>query len=337
MKNTLLILIILAITAMATAVEIPTVHSTIMLDTYFMGGQNAGNDQYDYSSRFQIRKAALNFTGTLNKKTTYAIEMAVSTCTGPGDTFRLAEAEIVYNFAEFLQAGIKQGHIMRGFCFYTECSQRLTMEKPWFQKTFAACHPLGLTGQGYFNLPWQSGLQYQVAVLNGLNGTFEDEHDILAALMYDTPLMGLAASASFSHTAARYYDQAYQSFYDDGYRWGIGAQYRNYNVWATSEYYYGKGFTDASQEMAACYAQAGYGFELPFKWLQKIQPWIKYEIWDKNSNNSKAGEFVYFDTGVNFHLSSQTMIKAAYSELLDKPDSELQTPHSLTIRLQTDF
>lgn len=333
----IIILMIIAVSGLIYAAELPNIHATIMLDSKFYSGDNDNQGNYNSDNRIQVRKAALNFSGLLEEKIRYAIEMGVSTCTGSGDTFRLMEAEIFYNAFDNFQFGIKQGHIMRGFSFYTECSQRLTMEKPYFQKTFAACHPMGLVGEGYVSLPSEFGLQYEAGLLNGVNGTFNKEHDYNLGLMLSTPVPGIMLAGSYSMTAQQYFDENYQKYSEDGHRFGSGIEFHNSNIWLTAEYYAGKGFSYDDQEMTAYYAQAGYKVDIPLKNIEAVEPWTKFEVWDKDADNNEESEYTYFDAGVNIYLTPSTRLKAAYATITDQPDDAAKAPDSFIIRLQTEF
>ncbi len=337
MKKNIIVIVLLSISLMVAALEMPNIHSSLMLDAYFYHGDNANEGVYDNTSRFQVRKAALSFSGLLDERINYGLELGVATCVGAGDTFRLLEAELMYALTDDMSLGLKQGHIMRGFCYNTECTQRLSLEKPWFQKTFAPCHPLGMVVEGFIDIAAESGLQYELGLLNGVNGTFDQEHDFNLGLMLDTPLSGLALSASVTHTAGQYYDAGYQPYFADGHRWGVGLEYRTEAVWMTSEYYAGKGFSTEEQEMNAWYAQAGYAFPVNSNWLSKIVPWVKYEVWDKDSALEVESDYVYLDTGFNFHLSRGTMLRLVYTSLIDIPGIAEKSPDSFTIRLQTEF
>ncbi len=317
--------------------ELPNIHSSIVLDAKFYSGENSNTGNYDTSNRIQIRKAVLEFTGTLDKKIDYALEFGLSTCTGSGLQLKLMDASIFYNFNENIKAGLLQGHVLRGFIGKTECSERLTLEKPMFFKTFATCHPTGFVVNTNFDLGEAAGLETELALMNGVNGTFDGEHDYNLGLIFHTPLSGLAISSDYNHTEKSYYDENYQLYSETGYRSICGLKYDNYNFQATGEYLMGKGFTYDDQEMTAYYLQAGYAFPMKCEFLNYIQPYAVYEFWDKNSAEDDESEYTYINAGLTIGLTESTKVKFNYMKPQDKPDSAPEEASSFIVRLQTGF
>lgn len=317
--------------------ELPNIHSSIVLDAKFYSGGNSNTGSYDTSNRIQIRKAALEFTGTLDKKIDYALEFGLSTCSGSGLQLKLMDASIFYNLNENIKAGLLQGHILRGFVGKTECSERITLEKPAFFKTFAVCHPTGFVINTNFDLGETAGLETELALMNGVNGTFDGEHDYNLGLIFYTPLSGLAISADYNHTEKGFYDENYQLYSETGYRSIFGMKYDNYNLQATGEYLMGKGFTYDDQEMTAYYLQAGYAFPIQCNFLNYIQPYAMYEFWDKNSAEDDESEYTYINAGLNLGLTESTRLRFNYMKPQDKPDSAAEEAEIFVVRLQTDF
>lgn len=334
---TMITLVLILTTVLFAELELPNIHSAIVLDTKFYSGGDSNSGNYDTSNRIQVRKAALEFTGTLDKKIDYAVEFGVATCQGTGLNLKLMDASIFYNFNNNIKAGLLQGHVLRGFVGKTECSERLTLEKPVFFKTFATCHPTGFVVNTNFELGEVAALETELALMNGVNGTFDGEHDYNLGLIFHTPFSGLSVSADYNHTEKGYYDENFQLYSESGYRSICGLKYDNYNFQATGEYLIGKGFTYDDQEMTAYYLQAGYAFPMKYKFLNYIQPYAMYEFWDKNSAEDDESEYTYINAGLIFSLTESTRLRFNYMKPQDKPDNAPEEASSFVIRLQTKY
>ncbi|MCD4829881.1 MAG: hypothetical protein K8R90_10675 [Candidatus Cloacimonetes bacterium] len=338
MKHAILAIIMLSVFATALAqIQKPSVHSTIMLDAKFYSGDTANDGSYDRDNRFQVRKAALAFEGVLTDRVDYALEVGTSTCVGIGGGVKLMEAVVMYALADNFHIGLQQGHILRGMAATTECAARLTMEKPAFLKTFGSCHPLGFVANNYIELGERMGLEAELAILNGVNGTLQGEHDYNLGIIFDTPVEGLSVAGVYNHTAQSYFDDNYEEYSEDGYRAGGGLNYLAHGIWVTGEYFTGKGFESDDQEMNAWYAQGGYEFSTGLERLPAVQPYICYESWDRDSENDSDAQFSYIEAGLNLRLSANTIIKSAYRTPHDTPDSAVEEPASFIVRLQTGF
>ncbi len=336
MKRTLLT--ILLVQAMfLTAIEKPKIHSSIMLDAKFYSGSDSNSGLYDTSNRYQIRKAVVELEGKLTDHIEYGLEYGVSTCSGGGVDLKLMEAALDYDLGNGLAIGLRQGHVLRGFAGATECSDRLTLEKPLFHKTFATCHPTGFV-LGYRNdIPLNSAIEFEAGFMNGPNGTLDGEHDYNFGTILTTPVEGLSLSLNYNHTANNYYRNDGTQFSDEGYRGIAGLKYENYNFIATGEFYTGEGFTFNDQEMKAAYVQTGYSIKTGMDRLNAITPYIQYEYWDKNSDLDDESEYSYFSGGLLFSLDSYTKLRFDYFTETDKPSSAIETPDSFNVRLQLVF
>lgn len=337
MKKFFILIALLLPVSLVGAFELPTVHSTIMLDAYLYNEADANTGTYDTSNRVQVRKAALVFTGMLDKKIDYSLEIGVSTCQGSGTTLKLLDAVILYHFNDNISAGLQQGHIIRGFAGATECSQRLTLEKPIFFKTFATCHPTGFVLNSYFDIGDISALEAELALMNGPNSTLDGEHDYNLGVIFYTPIPGISISADYNLMEKTYYDALYNLYSKEGYRAIGGIKYDNYNISFTGEYFMGKGFTTDDQEMKAYYLEAGYAIPLTCSFMKYLQPYVMYEYWDKNSADDAESEYTYFNGGLTFRLTESTRIKLNYKKPLEIPESASDVPTCLTLRLQTEL
>ncbi|MDY6915243.1 MAG: hypothetical protein SVM86_02865 [Candidatus Cloacimonadota bacterium] len=112
---------------------------------------------------------------------------------------------------------------------------------------------------------YETNNRYQVrkaALMNGINGTLDGEHDYNLGVMYYTPWEGLTLTADYNHTARNYYNDNFEQYSENGYRGLAGIQYVNNNVLATGEIVKGKGFAEDDQEMLAYYLQTGYSISI---------------------------------------------------------------------------
>ncbi len=338
MKNVIIIMIALAIAQTAFAeIPMPNLHYNIMLDAKFYSGDGANEGTYDTTNRYQIRKASVAAEGELTDRVTYGVEYGISTCVGTSDQLKLMEAEVMYAVFDNIHVGIKQGHVLRGFASRTECPARLSMEKPVFQKTFGACHPLGVVAGGYFEMGDNMGLEAELALMNGANGTLDGEHDYNFGIIFETPVSGLAVTGSYNHVERQYYDESYQQYSEDGSRYGGGVNYQNYNVWATAEYFTGEGFERDDQKMNAWYTQLGYDIRIGLERLSSVQPYVMYESWDRDVDADDEQLYEYLEAGLNIKISANTMLRGAWRTNQTAPDGVVEEPESVIIRLQTGF
>lgn len=328
-----LLLVVLGIHS-AGAIERPKVHAEIMVDGRFFFEGNANDGQYDTTDRYQIRSAAVTIDGKLPHNVEYFTEFGLSTCTGSGTDLKIMNAGVVMNITDSFHMGIAQDHVLRGFAATTECSTRLTLEKPNYVKTFGACHPLGFMMGGYTELPAGFGLEYELAICNGKNGTLDGEHDYVFGTKVDLPLDGFSLAASYNHTAANYFDEAYEEYSEDGYRYNIGVNYEKEGIWFTSEFSQGEGFSRDDQEMQAWYAQLGYHFKLNTQKtsLTGIQPYVMYENWDKDVDGD--AQYTFLQSGINLKVSPYSQIKFCYRKELDQANGVDKTADSFVIRIQ---
>lgn len=328
-------LIAFSIMLLKAEVGLTSIHPGIMLDAKFYSGEGSNDGLYDTSNRYQVRKAALELAGSFAENIEYSLEFGASTCSGSGLTLQVMDAAITYNFNDYLNLSLMQGHIIRGFAATTECSARLSMEKPLFYTTFAVCHPTGLVANSFIPAGETAGMEIELALMNGANSTLDGEHDYQIGTIFYTPIAGLALTANYNLSAKNYYFQDISGYKSkDGYRAVLGAEYQENRVWATAEFFSGKGFQNHDQEMQAWYAQLGYALPCSWESLEYIQPYFMYTAWDKHSENEVETEYTYADFGLNFSLDKSTKVKFAYHKPLDSPEADKDEIESFIARLQ---
>lgn len=338
MKRYLIVILSFLMVISASAeLKLPNFNGSVVLDSRFYSGDNANANDYQTSDRFQVRKATLSLSGEVDEDFSYALEIGNATCVGSGDQIQLMEAEVGYNIIDEVKIGFHKGHVLRGFASDVECGEQLALEKPIFHQSFSACHPTGAFAEGIFSFDNNMGLEVQLSFLNGRAGTINDEKEVNLGFIFDTPLKGLAVSGAYTHVDAIYYDGNFEEYSEDGYRAFGGVKYEDYGIIFISEYYKGEGFQKDDQVMDAWYAEAGYAFKTGLKKLKFIQPFAKYEFWDKDSDNDADTEYTYFQGGMNFKVSEHTNLKFSYVTQLDKPENIEEEADYFVVRFQTGF
>ncbi len=334
MKKLLTIFLLILSISMIFAIEKPNIHASIMLDAKYYDGESANKGFYDTSNRFQVRKAAVNLDGNLAKYMNYELEFGISTCQGAGIDFKLMDATLEYELPLNTVIAVQQGHILRGIAGVTECSDRMTMEKPVFFTSLFNCHPTGILVKTIQELGAESELEVEAAFMNGGNSTMDDEWDYNYGMTYRTPVTGLAITGVYNHIGRKYYNTLGQNYSRAGYRAIGGLEYINYNLAATGEYYKAKGYLTKDNEIEAWYMMLGYALKVNSDRLKAIQPYAMYEYWDKEAENDIDSEYTYLNIGLNFSLNKYTKLRFAYKTELENPSGVTNTPDSAIMRLQ---
>lgn len=339
MKRKSLLIFFSLLSLYLAAIEMPKIHTSIVLDGKFYGKGESNTGLYDSSNRFQVRKAALTFSGKIEKYLSYDIEYGISTCVGNGVEFKLMDASIAYELFENTELRIQQGHVLRGFAGSTECSERLTAEKPGFYKTFATCHPTGFVFNTVQQIMPDAEIEIELGALNGIGGTLDGEYDYNAGMIFYTPLQGFDVTANYNFTQHKYINDAYEQFSSEGFRAIFGARYQNYNIDATAEYFVGKGFggNDPDLHKEAYYAQLGYALNIESERLKYIKPYAKYEHINAHANNPTDTTFKYLEAGLIFSLNSYTKLRISHNQELERPEGIEQKASEFLARLQLNF
>ncbi len=340
MKIYIMFLLLLVTSAITAVAFDPEIHSTIMLDAKFFGGEEANHGDANTTNKFAIRKAAFSIEGQLQDNMKYALEGGIATCVSnnSGNTFQLMDASLMYELYPNINVGLQKGHIMRSFSSTTECANRLAMEKPIFEqeKVYAGCHLMGFVADGYFELGEISGIEAEIAVLNGNNDHLDQAHYYNLGVRYDSPLTGLSVLGSVSRTKEEYWKDQVKT-HKEGYRAVAGVNYQAHNIWTTFEYFTGRGFSgNPDQIMNSWYAQAGYEISVGIKHIHAIVPYVMLESWEKDKDVEDT-TYRYIEPGVTLKVSSSTKLKCAYREEIMQPDGEIEAPTSFIIRLQSGF
>ena len=310
-------------------------------------------------SKFSIRHAAIGAFGTIGKYIEYNIEAGSATCLAAGQ-FTLMDAVILYKPFDFLKLGFMKGEVMRGFEFYEECVNVLTAEKPRFAKTYAPCHPTGAVVEFDYNFSGSMGLSAQFAYLNGkITQNLDDEHDLNFGLIFRTPYPGLSIGGYYNHIRTNYGpDDNFNMVNDKGQRMGFGFDFDAHNILLRGEYYLLKGyynnpfhntlFEDPEStryieskdlQMRAYYIEGGYTFCTNLEPMPFIEPYLRYQSWNKASNACGDHLYSYLTVGISFWLDEekQTLLRIDYEPPLTTPDNAEEDAKLLIVRLQFGF
>ncbi len=342
-------------------------HDAKMDANVTLQGQRFNGDSFDtfggYAdgpvSKYSLRHATIGLTGGVGQYMEFEFRAGSATCLSGGQ-FTLMDASVLYAALPWLKFGIKKGEIMRGFEFHEECVEVLTAEKPRFSKTWAPCHPMGGVVEIEHAFDENMGISAQVAYLGGATEDLDNEHDANIGIQFRTPLQGFAIGGFFASIRKSYGPGPdFQPVMDSGNRWGIGFNYEDFNVHLRSEFYGLTGFynnpfsntyyennSDTTTyieskdlEMGAWYAEAGYTFTTGWQSIPFVQPFLRYQSWDKASNADGDHVYTYYTCGVTLFTDQEkhTLIKIDFEECLDCPDYQEKDAALLIVRMQIDM
>ncbi|MEA2096732.1 MAG: hypothetical protein U9P73_08600 [Candidatus Cloacimonadota bacterium] len=376
-------LVLILQTTLFAEFELPEFHTNIVIQAESYFGDNVVVQDSSYGGNFEntiytvpenkfaVRSATIEAEGTFNEKIEYNMEVGMATCTGGlGINILLMEAGLFYKPYEFMKIGFMKGHIMRGFEMHDECVGVLTAEKAHFLGAFKnQCHPTGLVFEADYDFTETMGFETQIGILNGpQEKSFDTEYDRNIGLIFRTPLSGLSVGG--------YYNLIKQDFgkvdpetnlpvYEEGNRFGFGADFDLNNIFIRGEYYAGKGFTGSvipeiiksadELEMNAFYLEGAYTIKTNGEKIPYIQPYMMYQSWNKAADVNAfywdnpatiiddeilCENFVssYLTAGITFGLDEEhTKLKFDYVFPVTVPDNESEEAGKLIVRLQTGF
>ncbi len=337
MKKLVLLLTLISCFLVVNAqIQMPQLHTGIMLDLNTYQGHSANNGDYNTSNKFKIRKATINASGTIGENTAYAIETGICSCAGSGGQWQLLEAEIGYHLNDNITVSIKQGHVLRGFSASTECLVRVPSERPDFVLAMSTCHPLGFVANFQYELPYNADIEFETAFMNG-DTTLDGEKDYNFGTILNTPLSGLALTGVYNLVEKKYYlDGGMKS--EEGYRAISGIKYDFYDFNITAEYFTGKGFQTKDTENDAYYLLGSYRLNTNFsKRIEYIQPYARYSFWDKAAQSSRGEDYDYLDLGLVISLDAYTKLNFNYKDTISLPKDMEELPSMFTARIQVSI
>ena len=348
--------------ASETLIESPNIDVNVTLQAQRFDGEKFGafggyaDGPVD---KYSLRHATLGITGIVGSRVEYEFRAGSATCFA-GGAFTLMDAAVLYKATPFLKFGFKKGEIMRGFEFYEECVEVLTAEKPRFANTFAPCHPQGAVIEVEQNFGVHAGLSFQLAYLDGGTQNLDREHDANIGLQFRTPLPGITIGGFYSTIRKSYGPGAdFEMVNDPGSRFGFGVDVQRGQFQCRSEMYQLTGYynnpfehtlyrdmSDSSTyiqssdlEMNAFFVEAGYTISTSWHSLPYIQPYFRYQQWDKAANADGDHLYSYWTAGITLSLNEErsTLLRLDYEEALDCPEGEPKDASLLIVRMQVDI
>ena len=297
----------------ATELELPEIHTNIVLqtDTYFGDDVVIQDSSWQGTfentiykvpdSKFAVRSVMIEVIGKFGKKIEYNMEFGMSTCpfSGAETGFGVKEAGVFYKPVEWIKLGLMKGHIMRGFEIYQCCTEVLTVEKPHSGAAFIGqCHATGAVVEADYDISESMGFSTQLAFLNGFSGeSFDKEYDRNIGLIFRTPLTGLSICAYYNdikQDLGKTDPITFEPIYEKSNRMGFGAEFDLYNFFVRGEYYTGKGFAEGTVpdtiktkkdlKKNAFYVEGAYTIKTNWDIIPYIQPYFMYQSWNKASN-----------------------------------------------------
>jgi len=333
----------------------------LQAEIYSGAGDPLPNSWGHTQNGITVRHAMIGATGSIGEHVQFEIEAGTATCLRGGG-FMLMDATVLYSLAPELKVGLKKGHILRGFELHDECMEVLTAEKPVFAKCFSPCHPTGAVLETRFDLGGSAAIEGELAYLNDeTNATTENQYDINIGLILRTPVEGLSIGGYYNPIRTTFgyeldslgqtkFDENWNPIpiHDDGFRAGFGADYQAHGLTARGEYYLGQGFfrgtagsyapRPADHQMRGFYIQGGYRIRTGLNALPHIQPYCRYQFWDKESNApSETKDYIearvkvadwdyqYLTTGVALELGSEkAILRVDYETPISTPDGIME-------------
>ena len=330
----------------------PELHASITVQAEFYGdGAPLLTSFGPGVNRYALRHVAFEILGRVGEHVEYNLEAGVATCMGGGN-IKLMEGGVYYRFSPALRLGVMQGHVFRGFELRQECVQVLTAEKPVWAKTFAPCHPMGVVCDFAVDLEGHMEIEGQIGYLNGADSTLDREHDANMGLIFRTPVEGLSVAGYYNDVELDLgYSDEWELLHGNGYRAGVGANYDAHNVFLQGEYYTGRGFergvaVGADQtsvgpedhEMVAYYLEGAYTIATGFDPVPSVQPYVRYQVWDRASNGPEDLEYTYITAGVTIALGNgNCSLKIDYEAPISTPQDAAEKEASrFVVRLQAE-
>jgi len=351
----LLVLCLPATPGAAQAFGAPETHLSLVLQAEIFGeGDRPLLSSFgQQKDRFLVRQATLLLEGEAGSLIEYEMEAGLASCSG-SLSFMLMEGGLFLKLSDHLRTGIVQGHVLRGFNLHDECTAQLTAEKTAFAKTLAPCHPLGVTLEYEGPLGAGSALDFQIGYFNGEAGSIEDDYDFNVGVILHTPYRGLSLSGYYNLVAVKTGSdlETLDALWSDGYRAGLGAELRVRGLHFRSEGYMGKGFSNVGgfvipwdidpgnwevdpedpdiwkyedHEMAAWYAELGCRFDTGGERFSSLQPYLRYQWWDKCRNRERIEDrHEYLTLGLTLGLGEgPASLRVDYESQISRPPDRI--------------
>lgn len=326
----------------------PEVHGYVALDGKWYFGEDDPDQGFQVpDNQIVLRQASVEVIGNLGAYFHYNAEVGALTCPGgyTGPQARLLEAGVFFTPFNSLTIGLSKGHFLKGFELRDECLNVLTLEKPRFAPTFATCHPIGLVIGLDHNFTENTGLEVELAFLNGPSGTIDEEYDANIGLIFRTPLPGLSVGGYFNPIKT---DFELDGSAETGQRYGFGASYNYWGILAQGEYYFLEGaysnyaeVTSEELKMRAFYVQGGYRIDLPMWEYAFVFPLVMYQHWDQGQNVDGDQVYSYATVGATLGFQPyedyRAEVKLGYELPVSEPEGTYEQEKRFVARFMVSF
>ncbi|MCD4655462.1 hypothetical protein K8T06_16200 [bacterium] len=309
----------------------------------YYGDEDPENGFVLPDNEYLVRKAALTVHGNYGKYISFAMEFGSEKCPfSSSDNVKFLEAQLFFLPFDNFKIGFSKGHVLRGYHLNHDCTDLMTAEKVRWSSNIAGCHPTGMLASFEHEFSENSGLELEVSYNNGPNSnTLGDEHDLNFGVHYRTHLNGLSISGFYSDIEA---DFNLDQVIDNGERIGIGARFDNGKFIIGSEYYVINGgvslyedIDSSDLEMRAYYVESSYIFNTD-KIVSYVQPYARFQSWDKGSNVKGDHEFHYMDFGIKTGIDQyDAFFSVEYQTRISEPDGAIDEPDKFILRFQINI
>lgn len=309
----------------------------------YFGDDDPDNGFVVPDDEFMVRKGALSLEGTYGEHISFGMEVGAEQCPSSSSTnVKILEACLMFRPNEQFRIGLSKAHVLRGYHLSRDCTHLTTAEKVRWSASIAACHPAGVQAGYIMNFRDDSSLELEVSYNNGINSdNVEEEHDVNFGFNYITSIKGLTFAGFYTDVKA---DFDLDQTMDAGNRMGLGVRYETDTLTLGGEYYLIEGtispFSDidpSDMEMSAYYIEAAYKLKID-KAVSYIEPYIRFQSWDRASNVSEDHEYQYMDLGLTFGIDGyNAQIRAEYQTRISEPENVVDEEDKLILRFQLIF
>ncbi len=309
----------------------------------YYGDENVEEGFVLSDDEFMVRKAAISLHGTYGDHISFEMEFGSERCPfSTSDDVRVLEGSIFFEPSEQFKIGYSRGHVLRGYQLAHDCTDLLAGEKVRWGKAIGACHPTGVQAEFDTDFSAGGGLTLQLSYNNGpTTDSLDDEHDFNIGVNYRSPVDGLFFTGFFTDLET---DFNLDQKVDTGSRIGFGSRFDRNNFIIGGEYYIIDGvsspFEDIESddlEMRAYYVETAYRFPMDGI-IAYVQPYIRFQSWDKGYNAGGNHEHKYLDSGLNMGISGyDAFFRLEYQTRIDEPDGVMDEEDKLIVRLQLNL
>lgn len=258
------------------------------------------------ADQFDIRRARLDFKGTISPRWNYRLQVEFANST------KLLDAYAEYKLNDYFNITLGQAKVPFSLENLTSSSKLDLINRSQVVEALVARgkdvignhngRDIGVqVGGAVFKVEGRSILDYKIGIFNGqgINGGDNNQHKDIAARLIFHPINGLAISGAIYDGEANI-----STINSDRNRYGFDLSYTWRNLTVSSEYIHGR---DDHKEREGFYLQTGYYF------LQKkLQVVAKYDTYDADKAMENNASTLYV-VGVNYNLNDNARLQLNYT------------------------